>query len=578
MERINRQLPNLRKLAQDDISWISCARRPLTTVELQHAMAVEDCRGRLDLITDSLPDVEDMVAVCAGLVTVDSETGIVRLVHKTTQEYFDRRLERWVPDTHATIAKICAKYLSFKAFSSGLCATTKEFKRRLRTYPLYQYAALNWGYHARRALHDFDEVINFLRNEGQVEAASQVLHPHGQLRGSELSSGSLKYRDCFDAKSLLHHVKGLHLAAYFGLERVTTQLLARNDDPDMKTSHGRTPLSYAAEKGHKAVVRALLATGQVEVDKMDGLNRRTPLYYAVFGGHGAVVQTLLDTGQVDLPSYCCGDLLSDAASTGCEPLVRVLLASDLTDINWEDVKQYTALHHAAMHGQTSVVRMLLATGKADIHRESVDGTPLMLAAHGGHDAVVQLLLATNRVDVNDADPCSQTTPLMCAAAHGSSSVVHVLLATGQVDVNARDREGRTALHHAAGCTFPEGRILETVELLLAEEKVEVDCKDMWDRTPLSYASEAGHEVVVQALLLTAQVDPNARTSALSSVEAGGYEDRVMQERQFLIHWLPDPMTKEEDGWTPLTYAIKRGHKAVASLLRAHGAQDAAGST
>jgi hypothetical protein len=31
-----------------------------------------------------------MVSVCAGLVTIDEESNIIRLVHHTTQEYFER--------------------------------------------------------------------------------------------------------------------------------------------------------------------------------------------------------------------------------------------------------------------------------------------------------------------------------------------------------------------------------------------------------------------------------------------------------------------------------------------------------
>jgi hypothetical protein len=38
---------------------------------------------------------EDMVSVCAGLVTVDEESNIIRLAHYTTQEYFNQTREKW---------------------------------------------------------------------------------------------------------------------------------------------------------------------------------------------------------------------------------------------------------------------------------------------------------------------------------------------------------------------------------------------------------------------------------------------------------------------------------------------------
>lgn len=82
MERINEQKPGFRRLANKVLSWITCAKRPLTTSELQHALAVEVGDTKLD--EDNIERIERIVSVCAGLVTVDKETGIIRLVHYTT--------------------------------------------------------------------------------------------------------------------------------------------------------------------------------------------------------------------------------------------------------------------------------------------------------------------------------------------------------------------------------------------------------------------------------------------------------------------------------------------------------------
>jgi len=92
MERITGQKPGLKKLAMDVLAWITCAKRPLTTVELQHALAVE--AGEPGIDEENLTQVDDMVSVCAGLVTVDEESDIMRLVHYTTQEYFERTQTR----------------------------------------------------------------------------------------------------------------------------------------------------------------------------------------------------------------------------------------------------------------------------------------------------------------------------------------------------------------------------------------------------------------------------------------------------------------------------------------------------
>ena len=82
MERVNGQKEGFQLLANKVLSWITCAKRPLTTIELQHAIAVEIDEAELD--EDNLPGIEDMVTVCAGLVAIDKESDIIRLVHYTT--------------------------------------------------------------------------------------------------------------------------------------------------------------------------------------------------------------------------------------------------------------------------------------------------------------------------------------------------------------------------------------------------------------------------------------------------------------------------------------------------------------
>jgi hypothetical protein len=79
MDRVERQGPKSVQFAKEILSWVICAKRPLATCELQHALAMEICKSYIN--EDNLPQVEDMVSVCAGLVIVDEESGIIRLVH-----------------------------------------------------------------------------------------------------------------------------------------------------------------------------------------------------------------------------------------------------------------------------------------------------------------------------------------------------------------------------------------------------------------------------------------------------------------------------------------------------------------
>ena len=149
MKRIEGQEEGFRVLAKKVLSWVTHAKRPLITTELQHALAVRE--GLAELDEDFIPEVEDLISVCAGLVTVNEQSQVIGWIHYTTQEYFERTWTDWFPDAETDIAKTCITYLSFDAFETGFCPTDEEFEARLRLNPLYDYAARNWGHHVRTA-------------------------------------------------------------------------------------------------------------------------------------------------------------------------------------------------------------------------------------------------------------------------------------------------------------------------------------------------------------------------------------------------------------------------------------------
>jgi len=134
MKRIEGHEDSFRKLARRILLWITHVRRPITTLELRHALAVEV--GEPELDEDNLTSTDLIVSVCAGLVTIDEESDIIRLVHYTTQEYFERVKESWILDAQTDITTTCISYLLFDNFASGFCVTDKQFKARLQLHPL----------------------------------------------------------------------------------------------------------------------------------------------------------------------------------------------------------------------------------------------------------------------------------------------------------------------------------------------------------------------------------------------------------------------------------------------------------
>ncbi|KAF5674689.1 nacht ankyrin containing protein [Fusarium denticulatum] len=65
-----------------------------------------------------------------------------------------------------------------------------------------------------------------------------------------------------------------------------------NLDPNARDDCGRTPIFFAAENGHKAVVKLLLATGKVGIYATD-VYGRSPLHRAVERGHKSIVKLFI---------------------------------------------------------------------------------------------------------------------------------------------------------------------------------------------------------------------------------------------------------------------------------------------
>ena len=128
------------------------------------------------------------------------------------------------------------------------------------------------------------EVISFLSRKAQVEASSQG------LLAEKMYSSDTEYSQRFPKD-----MTGLHLAVYFGVEAVVQLLLAmRQVDTDSKDENSRTPLSYAAESGHEAVVRLMLDNGvDISIENRSG---RTALQLAALNSHHGIEQLLVIRG------------------------------------------------------------------------------------------------------------------------------------------------------------------------------------------------------------------------------------------------------------------------------------------
>lgn len=348
--QIRRQPAASVELALNVLSWLAKAQRTLYVSEL--ATAVRTLLGQYNLTDVVLPNATTLVAVCAGLVVVDTHTGTIRLAHATVRGF---PIEHAVLSANVDIrlAVACVTYLSFDSLARGACASAEQVTERVERNPFLLYAAGYAMAHLRGCPEEWttDVVLRFLHSPGATESYLQAASIERQGLGVRVDSYS-------------EGIYVLNIAAGIGHVRVCRALLeeeAQNAGgrgirmvPDKK---GRLALHMAAWKGYVAVVGLLLEKGaDLAAAGQDG---ETPLHWAAQEGHTATVGLLLENG-------------ADCSA-------RNHLGS-------------TPLHWAAARGQTAVVGLLLDNGANSSAVENDGQTPLHRAAYSGHTAVADLLL------------------------------------------------------------------------------------------------------------------------------------------------------------------------------------------
>ncbi|KAF5250996.1 hypothetical protein FANTH_3860 [Fusarium anthophilum] len=421
MSRIDNEKPQAqRRLAYQVLEWLTRAQRALTPRELQHALAVEPDSAENYLDEDNLPEENELVSACAGLVIVDKTNGIIRLVHYTVQDFFERNQTELFSVDERCITSICLKYFSFEALD-GSCTSDDEYETRLRSNPFYSYAARNWGHHARNSdmSQILDSILPLLGDLSKIEAMSQAL-----LTGSQ----EVTFEGRYSGYSQLFPKES------------STWLFRKIPICD---SGGMSVLSWAASRGHLGVVSFLAERGSADtgIDEDDHYGH-TPLLMAARNGHKTTVEYLLEKGASAHAMDRHGRTpLSWAAGEGHSQVVGAILARNLgLDVDAVDEKGRSSLLLGAQRGFDIVVRLLLEAGAAPDKADKPGRTPLSWAVK--YPDVVELLLqAKAGMSANDTD---QLSPLSYACAGAYEITARLLLEHG-ANVNARGKNGQSPL-------------------------------------------------------------------------------------------------------------------------------------
>jgi nucleoside phosphorylase len=287
------------------LQWLVLAARPLTIDELCVAAKIAPSVGHT-----AAEATRDRLNSCGLLVKVDGD--VANLVHESAKEFFQSdqvdeleeiRMFRMGPTTHRALMDACLSLIE-NNISPGRISEQSLNK------PLLAYACLYWPYHLQRAQELIDDRSMFARS---------FFKPESPIREEwwKFYWDKEQYGGAPPSFSLLHLASYLDIPAWTRvlLEQDAAKHSSRHRLVARKDNYGRTPLFWAATRGHKDIVELLLKHG-APVGSKDRSNM-TPLHIAVTGGHKDVVALLLENSAP----------IEAKASYGDTPLIRAIQAN-----------------------------------------------------------------------------------------------------------------------------------------------------------------------------------------------------------------------------------------------------------
>lgn len=496
---------------------VLAAARPLTldeaNVALTLALQGKHFTSCVELDSELWPtnNFESIVKNLCGLFisVYDSK---LSFIHQTAREFLIHHEQgTWkgrlsIPRSHSIISRSCLQYLLLPDIDIPVRDAPAKDKRR----PVLAYAAYHWPFHyisqeavlTDQSRKDARILCNIAGHQTSIWAPMYFRETHLQWEG---------WTD-------------LVLASYLGLKQTVEDILLEEKIDVNMQGGDYTALQAASAQGHQEIVRILLDSDGIDVDKKDSMGR-TAFLLAAMEEHRAVVQTLAkaraDTAATD--NKGCTALHLAVEKNQIEVLDDLLSPDIGIDVTAKDNKGDTALHYAAQLEAEGIVEKLLEN-KASSSVKNNDGyTALDSAAPAGYEGIARRLLDAG-LDVNSAAN-DGTTALYWVAPTRHTAMVKLLLDRG-ADVDVKNIGGTTSLH----CAAQDG--IEEIMQLLVTKCQDINVRDLNGWTPLHGASLMGRHGMVQ-LLLSCGADVNA---------------------------------KDEDGWTPLHAAALRGHETTIAVL------------
>ena len=394
--RIQNQAGNDGELGMRILSWVTHAKRPLSVDELRYGLAVEysDIPEHLEEFDeDNLLSPGSLIDVCAGLVIIDSNSQVVRLVHYTTQEYLDKERMQLFKGVEVDVSRACLTYLSYRIGTGFLDEETRS--ELIESHPFLDYACRHWFSHANNVLLSEDPIARFVEALARFTSSDSVVF-----------SGCLSWLlvDHFHSCLPRHNPNGeaypYEVASRLGLEDLLDVLLDSRIGPYPSLD---SSLVLASSYGHLNVARLLVQHGAAidAIFSWSSGGTQSALEGACEGGHLAVVELLIMNGAdihgrndaIDPPIHA-------AAMSRNLDIIDLLLKKGV-NVNARNRSGATACHRAAVYVSIESIRRLTDAG-CDLELRDDDGKTVLLACNSStNPEIIDMLLGRG------ADACAK---------------------------------------------------------------------------------------------------------------------------------------------------------------------------
>ncbi|KAJ6568705.1 ankyrin repeat-containing domain protein [Mycena capillaripes] len=599
VKRISHQSEDDRQLALRTLSWVVHAKTPLSPSQLKEALAVEP--GATTLDPDRQTDIDIILSLCAGLVVVEEADDQVRLVHYTTQTYFQLAHVQasLFPRAQSEITMTCITYMSstFKVFSESL--SYQLWDKPFLSYTVEFCLVHACGDPETDIKH---AILSFLNNWNWLERWWRLWHwPVDPPSAPD----KLQIVSDFQLEVLRRHIIDEDRANFLqnAVSRGAADEVRTLLEYGINVEKASGAVLEAVIRGEGDILRLLVAHSQRQTAaELQGHENKecielepvaeskdhygAALYYASWTGNAEFVQLLVKLGA-DMNSHYgeYGSVLEAAVGAGHESVSRLLIEHGATqdgmlqiikggghgvtfqllhhgaDVNAGGREYDSALQAATGKGHEAIVHLLLQHGANVNANAGKYGSVLQLASSQGHEVIAGLLLK-HGADVN-AGGVDYGSALQAATEKGHEAIVDLLLQHG-ANVNTKAGEYGSVLQLASS----QGH--EVIAGLLLKHGADVNARGGDYCSALQAATEKGHEVIVD-LLLQHGANVNAKAGKYGSVLqlASWHGHEVIAT--LLLKYGADVNVGGGEYGSALQLAAEKGHEAIVLLLLQHGA-------